>query len=124
MAAKMLDEVLSKEHETMANEQAASEQADRIIDEAKQKVKQIELDALEQIQAYESEQLKLSEERRQKAVAEAEKDARAFVEVLKGKADAKFSETAKFIYKLAKFVFSEHIVVFYKVFCHNIFPLD
>ena len=58
MAAKMLDEVLSKEHETMANEQAASEQADRIIDEAKQKVKQIELDALEQIQAYESEQLK------------------------------------------------------------------
>ena len=46
MAAKMLDEVLSKEHETMANEQAASEQADRIIDEAKQKVKQIELDAL------------------------------------------------------------------------------
>ena len=28
-----------------------------------------------------------------KAVAEAEKDARAFVEVLKGKADAKFSET-------------------------------
>lgn len=77
----------------MANEQAASEQADRIIDEAKQKVKQIELDALEQIQAYESEQLKLSEERRQKAVAEAEKDARAFVEVLKGKADAKFSET-------------------------------
>ena len=80
MAAKMLDEVLSKEHETMANEQAASEQADRIIDEAKQKVKQIELDALEQIQAYESEQLKLSEERRQKAVAEAEKDARAFVE--------------------------------------------
>mgnify|MGYP000191577596 CR=1 FL=1 len=37
---------------------------------------------------------------------------------------AKFSETAKFIYKLAKFVFSEHIVVFYKVFCHNIFPLD
>lgn len=93
MAAKMLDEVLSKEHETMANEQAASEQADRIIDEAKQKVKQIELDALEQIQAYENEQLKLSEERRQKAVAEAEKDARAFVEVLKGKADAKFSET-------------------------------
>ena len=93
MAAKMLDEVLSKERETMANEQAASEQADRIIDEAKQKVKQIELDALEQIQAYESEQLKLSEERRQKAVAEAEKDARAFVEVLKGKADAKFSET-------------------------------
>ena len=77
----------------MANEQAASEQADRIIDEAKQKVKQIELDALEQIQAYENEQLKLSEERRQKAVAEAEKDARAFVEVLKGKADAKFSET-------------------------------
>ena len=77
----------------MANEQAASEQADRIIDEAKQKVKQIELDALEQIQAYESEQLKLSEERRQKAVAEAEKDARAVVEVLKGKADAKFSET-------------------------------
>ena len=77
----------------MANEQAASEQADRIIDEAKQKVKQIELDALEQIQAYESEQLKLSEERRQKAVAEAEMDARAFVEVLKGKADAKFSET-------------------------------
>ena len=74
-------------------EQAASEQADRIIDEAKQKVKQIELDALEQIQAYESEQLKLSEERRQKAIAEAEKDARAFVEVLKGKADAKFSET-------------------------------
>ena len=56
-------------------------------------MKQIELDALEQIQAYESEQLKLSEERRQKAVAEAEKDARAFVEVLKGKADAKFSET-------------------------------
>mgnify|MGYP004644444789 FL=1 len=93
MAAKMLDEVLSKEHETMANEQAANEQADRIIDEAKQKAKQIELDALEQIQAYESEQLKLSEERRQKAVAEAEKDARAFVEVLKGKADAKFSET-------------------------------
>lgn len=93
MAAKMLDEVLSKEHETMDNEQAASEQADRIIDEAKQKVKQIELDALEQIQAYENEQLKLSEERRQKAVAEAEKDARAFVEVLKGKADAKFSET-------------------------------
>ena len=93
MAAKMLDEVLSKEHETMANELAASEQADRIIDEAKQKAKQIELDALEQIQAYESEQLKLSEERRQKAVAEAEKDARAFVEVLKGKADAKFSET-------------------------------
>lgn len=93
MAAKMLDEVLSKEHEAMANEQAASEKADRIIDEAKQKVKQIELDALEQIQAYESEQLKLSEERRQKAVAEAEKDARAFVEVLKGKADAKFSET-------------------------------
>lgn len=93
MAAKMLDEVLSKEHETMVNEQAASEQADRIIDEAKQKVKQIELDALEQIQAYENEQLKLSEERRQKAVAEAEKDARAFVEVLKGKADAKFSET-------------------------------
>ena len=37
---------------------------------------------------------------------------------------AKFSETAKFIYKLAKFVFSEYIVVFYKVFCHNIFPLD
>ena len=37
---------------------------------------------------------------------------------------AKFSETAKFIYKLAKFVFSEHIVVFYKVFFHNIFPLD
>ena len=93
MAAKMLDEVLSKEYETMANEQAASEQADRIIDEAKQKAKQIELDALEQIQAYESEQLKLSEERRQMAVAEAEKDARAFVEVLKGKADAKFSET-------------------------------
>ena len=60
---------------------------------AKQKAKQIELDALEQIQAYESEQLKLSEERRQTAVAEAEKDARAFVEVLKGKADAKFSET-------------------------------
>ena len=93
MAAKMLDEVLSKEHETMANEQAVSEQADRIIDEAKQKAKQIELDALEQIQAYESEQLKLSEERRQTAVAEAKKDARAFVEVLKGKADAKFSET-------------------------------
>ncbi len=93
MAAKMLDEVLSKEHETMVNEQAASEQADRIIDEAKQKAKQIELDALEQIQVYESEQLKLSEERRQTAVAEAEKDARAFVEVLKGKANAKFSET-------------------------------
>ena len=93
MAAKMLDEVLSKEHETMDNEQAASEQADRVIDEAKQKAKQIELNALEEIQEYESEQLKLSEERRQTAVAEAEKDARAFVEVLKGKADAKFSET-------------------------------
>ena len=36
---------------------------------------------------------------------------------------AKFSKMAKFIYKLAKFVFSEHIVVFYKVFCHNLFPL-
>ena len=36
---------------------------------------------------------------------------------------AKFSKMAKFIYKLAKFVFSEHIVVFYKVFCHSLFPL-
>ena len=37
---------------------------------------------------------------------------------------AKFSKMTKFIYKLAKFVFRKHIVVFYKVFCHNIFPLD
>ncbi len=93
MAAKMLDEVLSKEHETAANEQAANEQAAKIIDEAKQKAKQIELDALREIEEYESEQLRLSDERRQKAVAEAEMDARALVGVLKGKADAKFSET-------------------------------
>ncbi len=93
MAAKMLDEVLSKEHETAANEQAANEQAAKIIDEAKQKAKQIELDALKEIEEYESEQLRLSDERRQKAVAEAEKDARALVDVLRGKANAKFSET-------------------------------
>ena len=37
---------------------------------------------------------------------------------------AKFSKMAEFIYKLAKFVFRKHIVVFYDVFCHNIFPLD
>lgn len=93
MAAKMLDEVLLKEQETAANEQAANGQAAKIVEEAKQKAKQIELDALEQIREYETQQLKLSEERRQKAVAEAEKEARALVEVLKGKADAKFSET-------------------------------
>lgn len=93
MAAKMLDEVLLKEQETAANEQAANGQAAKIVEEAKQKAKQIELDALEQIREYETQRLKLSEERRQKAVAEAEKEARALVEVLKGKADAKFSET-------------------------------
>lgn len=93
MTAKMLDEVLLKEQETAANEQAANGQAAKIVEEAKQKAKQIELDALEQIREYETQQLKLSEERRQKAVAEAEKEARALVEVLKGKADAKFSET-------------------------------
>lgn len=92
MAAKMLDEVLNKEKQTEEQEQKRTEEAQQIIDNARVKAKEILADAEKAAKEYEIRATAEAEKRAELINKEAEEKARAAAQLLKNRADGKFSE--------------------------------
>ncbi len=92
MAAKMLDEVLLKEKQAAEKENEAVKQANITLESAREKAKEILDNAEKEAEALERSKIAEATGKAEKAVAEASKEAEKYAELLKAKADAKFSE--------------------------------
>lgn len=92
MAAKMLDEVLLKEKQAAEKENEAVKQGNITLESAREKAKEILDNAEKEAEALERSKIAEATEKAEKAVAEASKEAEKYAELLKAKADAKFSE--------------------------------